>query len=97
MRPEDEQRGCTIRLKVVPGSSRSAIAGWLGERLKVRVAAPPEAGKANEAVRRLLAGALGVPPRQVAIIAGESTPEKTVLISGVSAEQVAQRLPRSTR
>lgn len=94
MRPEDEQRGCTIRLKVVPGSSRSAIAGWLGERLKVRVAAPPEAGKANEAVRRLLAGALGVPPRQVAIIAGESTPEKTVLISGVSAEQVAQRLPR---
>lgn len=94
MRPEDEQRGCTIRLKVVPGSSRSAIAGWLGERLKVRVAAPPEAGKANEAVRRLLAGALGVPPRQVAIIAGESTPEKTVLISGVSADQVAQRLPR---
>lgn len=97
MRPEDEQRGCTIRLKVVPGSSRSAIAGWLGERLKVRVAAPPEAGKANEAVRRLLAEALGVPPRQVAIIAGESTPEKTVLISGVSAEQVARRLPRSTR
>lgn len=94
MRPEDEQRGCTIRLKVVPGSSRSAIAGWLGERLKVRVAAPPEAGKANEAVRRLLAEALGVPPRQVAIIAGESTPEKTVLISGVSADHVAQRLPR---
>ncbi len=94
MRPEDEQRGCTIRLKVVPGSSRSAIAGWLGERLKVRVAAPPEAGKANEAVRRLLAEALGVPPRQVAIIAGESTPEKTVRISGVSADHVAQRLPR---
>lgn len=94
MRPEDEQRGCTIRLKVVPGSSRSAIAGWLGERLKVRVAAPPEAGKANEAVRRLLAEALGVPPRQVAIIAGESTPEKTVRISGVSAEQAARRLPR---
>ncbi|MCL4198487.1 MAG: DUF167 domain-containing protein [Phycisphaerales bacterium] len=94
MPPEDEQRGCTIRLKVVPGSSRSAIAGWLGERLKVRVAAPPEAGKANEAVRRLLAEALGVPPRQVAIIAGESTPEKTVLISGVSAEQAARRLPR---
>lgn len=94
MRPEDEQRGCTIRLKVVPGSSRSAIAGWLGERLKVRVAAPPEAGKANEAVRRLLAEALGVPPRQVAIIAGESAPEKTVLISGVSADHVAQRLPR---
>lgn len=94
MPPEDEQRGCTIRLKVVPGSSRSAIAGWLGERLKVRVAAPPEAGKANEAVRRLLAEAFGVPPRQVAIIAGESTPEKTVLISGVSAEQAARRLPR---
>jgi len=94
MPPEDEQRGCTIRLKVVPASSRSAIAGWLGERLKVRVAAPPEAGKANEAVRRLLAEALGVPPRQVAIIAGESTPEKTVLISGVSAEQAARRLPR---
>lgn len=91
---ENEQRGCTIRLKVVPGSSRSAIAGWLGDRLKVRVASPPEAGKANAAVCRLLAGALGVSPRQVTIITGETSPEKTVFVNGLSREQVAQRLPQ---
>ena len=39
--------GCLIRLKVVPGSSRDAIAGILGGRLKVKVAAAPEDGKAN--------------------------------------------------
>lgn len=94
MRIENEQHGCTIRLKVVPGASRSAIAGWLGDRLKVRVATPPEAGKANLAVRRLLADASGVPTRQIAIIAGETSPEKTVLITGLSRDEIARRLPR---
>jgi uncharacterized protein len=82
--------GVELRVKVVPGASRSAIVGALGDRLKVRVAAPPEAGKANRAVVELLAEALGV--KDVRITAGHSGPEKTVLISGLDAGALGNRL-----
>lgn len=72
-----------LRVKVVPGSSREAIAGPLGDRLKVRVSAPPEAGAANEAVCRLIAEALGVRARDVRITAGQTRPEKTLEIDGL--------------
>lgn len=65
-----------IRLKVVPGSSRDQIVGILGDRLKVKVAAAPEDGKANAAVCQLLAKALGVPPSAVTIESGQTRPEK---------------------
>lgn len=77
-----------LQLKVVPGARRSEIAGWLGERLKVRVAAPPEGGRANDAVRELLAGVLGVRTRDIDIVAGHTSPEKTVEVRGVDAERL---------
>ncbi|MGH2901193.1 MAG: DUF167 domain-containing protein, partial [Solirubrobacteraceae bacterium] len=49
-----------LSIKVVPGSSRDDVAGWLGETLKVRVSAPAERGRANAAAETLLADALGV-------------------------------------
>jgi hypothetical protein len=58
------------------------VAGVLGQRLKVRVAAPAEAGKANRAVVRLLKDWLGV--RDVEIVAGSSSAEKTVRVGGLS-------------
>ena len=48
-----------LPVKVVPGSSKNCIAGWLGEALRVRVMAPPERGKANTAVEKVIADALG--------------------------------------
>ncbi len=50
-----------FKLKVVPGASRSEVTGWLGDRLKVRVCAPSENGKANVAVETLVAQALNLP------------------------------------
>jgi len=85
--------GVRFLLKVVPGASRSAIAGWLGDRLKVRVSAPPEQGKANQAVCHTLAKALGVSPRAVEIVAGHTSAEKTVEILGVTIDDAAARLP----
>lgn len=82
--------GIELALKVVPGASRSALAGPLGDRLKVRVAAPPEKGQANRALVKLLRAWLGV--RDVAIVAGQGSAEKTVRIAGVdglTAEQAA--------
>jgi uncharacterized protein len=72
-----------IKVKVVPGASRDEIAGWLNDELKVRVAAPPEGGKANKAVIRLLAAEFSVKNSRINIIAGKSSPHKTVEIEGI--------------
>lgn len=68
--------GWEIRVKAVPGSSRSRIAGVLGDRLKVQVAAPPEGGKANRAVAEVLAGWLGLAKSEVELISGASQAAK---------------------
>ncbi|MFA6047174.1 MAG: DUF167 domain-containing protein [Phycisphaerales bacterium] len=83
---------CRIDLKVVPGSRASKVVGALGERLKVKVAAPPEDGKANRALCELLAAALGVPERAVSIVAGASNPEKTARVEGLSAARAREKL-----
>jgi uncharacterized protein len=75
-----------LNVKVVPNSSRTQIAGILGDALKIKVAQPPEAGRANRAVIELLADALHIPPAQISITAGHTQPRKTVRITGVSAE-----------
>jgi uncharacterized protein YggU (UPF0235/DUF167 family) len=79
-------------VKVVPGASRDSLAGWLGDALKVRVAAAPEKGKANAAVERMLARALGLPPKSVRIVAGVTSTRKTMEIDGLSAAEVRARL-----
>lgn len=83
-----------LRIKAVPGASRDAIAGMLGDRLKVRVSAPPEGGKANSAIVALLARELGVKPAQVEIIAGQAHPEKTVRVTGLPPGVLADWLGR---
>ena len=74
--------GIELALKVVPGASRPGIAGVLGDRLKVRVAAPPQRGKANREVVALLRDWLGV--RDVAIVAGHGRPEKIARVAGLA-------------
>lgn len=83
-----------LSVKVVPGSSRDCLAEWLGETLKVRVSAPPERGKANKAVERLLAGALQVSQNTVQVVTGHSSARKIVEITGLSEQQVSERLLR---
>jgi uncharacterized protein (TIGR00251 family) len=81
-----------IDLKVVPGSRTDEVVGPHGDRLKVRVAAPPEDGKANAAVCELLARTLGIHPRQVSIIRGTTSAEKTARVEGLDASQLRARL-----
>ena len=85
--------GVEIAVKVVPGASRDRIVGWLAEALKVTVTAPPEAGKANKALCRLIAKKLGVKPAAVSVVAGQTSPRKKILVTGLSVEQVTNRLP----
>ncbi len=77
-----------LLVKVVPGARRDQIAGMLGERLKIRVSAPPEDGRANDAVCAVIAKALGIRERQVVIAGGRTHPEKTVRIEGMSEREV---------
>ena len=84
-----------LQVKVVPGSSRSCVVGWLGDSLKVRVAAPAEHGKANAAVEATIAEALGVPRVQARVVAGGASPRKVVEITGLSEAEVYQRLARA--
>lgn len=81
-----------LLLKAVPGASRDQLAGPLGARFKVRVSAPPEGGQANRAIVALLAGALGVPARDISIVQGQSNPEKQARVVGLSAHEAAARL-----
>jgi hypothetical protein len=65
-----------LNVKVVPGSSRDQIVGWLGDALKIKVSAPPEKGRANEAVVEMLAAKLGVATDNIEIESGHSSPSQ---------------------
>jgi uncharacterized protein len=78
-----------LAVKVVPGAATDAIAGWLGDALKVRVSAPPERGKANRAVEALLSGALGV---EVRLLEGERSSRKLFSVPGLDEAQIRSRV-----
>lgn len=82
-----------LRVKAVPGASRDALRGRLGERLKIAVTAPPEGGQANAAIIRLVAATLGVSARSIIIETGHSSPLKTLRIRDRQLEDVAAALP----
>ncbi len=75
-----------LDLKVVPGGSRDTVAGRYGDRVRVKVSAPPEGGKANRAVLDLLARRLHLPVSAFRIVRGETLPLKTVAVTGISTE-----------
>ncbi len=86
--------GVELTVKVVPGASRTRVAGVWGSALKLAVAAPPEGGQANGAVIALLAAVLGVKRGDVAILSGHGRPVKRVAVSGLDAAEVRVRLMR---
>ena len=85
----------TFAVRAQPRASRSAICGELDGALKVRLAAPPVDGAANEELVRLLAKSLGVARQQVAIAAGATGKHKVVRVSGLTAENFERALSRA--
>jgi uncharacterized protein (TIGR00251 family) len=83
-----KEGGVLLRVKVVPNSSRTQFAGMLGDAVKIKVAQPPEDGKANDAVVRLIAEALGIAPSRVSVTAGHTRPQKEIQIAGLTVEEV---------
>jgi hypothetical protein len=79
-------------LRVSPGAARSVVVGRHGSGWKVRVAAAPEDGKANDAVVRLLADTLDLAPRDVQIVSGRSSRDKIVALEGLRPDEIERRL-----
>ncbi len=83
---------CRLALKVIPNAPRNAVAGWLGDALKVKVHAPALEGRANEELCVFLADALGLPKRAVALLQGEKSRQKLVQIDGLTLAEVKARI-----
>ncbi len=81
-----------LQLRVVPGTSRPGVVGRYGDAWKLRVAAPAEDGKANDAVLALLAQTLGIPRRDVEIAFGHDSRDKVVTFAGLSIDAAESRL-----
>jgi uncharacterized protein (TIGR00251 family) len=88
----EQPNGISLAVKVVPGSSRTRIAGEYDGGLKINVSQPPQDGAANAAMLKLLAKTLGIPAENVQIIGGHASARKHVLIRGLTAQIIRQRL-----
>jgi uncharacterized protein (TIGR00251 family) len=82
---------CRITVKAIPRASRDAVIGWAGGELKVKVRAPAVEGRANEALCGFLAAELGLGRGAVAVVRGEKSRHKVLLIQGLSREEVCRR------
>jgi uncharacterized protein len=81
-----------LAVRVQPGASRDEIVGWQGAALRVRVSAPPRDGRANAAVARLLATALGVAPSTVELVRGAGGRDKVYRLRTLDVAAALARL-----
>jgi uncharacterized protein len=86
--------GVILPVLAQPGARRNAILGERAGALRVAVTAPPEKGKANEAIRSLLAEALGCKPKQVTLLFGATSRQKRFLLGGIAPEELSDRLDK---
>ncbi len=81
-----------LPIRVIPRSSREGVDGERGGRTVIRVNAPPVDGKANAAVVRVVANALGVPRGAVTVLRGERSRDKVISVDGLSDAELRRRL-----
>jgi uncharacterized protein (TIGR00251 family) len=89
---EEIDNSVVFKVKVVPGSSRTAVCGLLDEMVKIKVSAAPEKGKANKCLLDFLSKKLGLKKNAVSIISGKTSAVKSVQVVGISAEQLSNKL-----
>jgi hypothetical protein len=87
----------SFAVRVQPRAARSQVAGEIDGALKLRLAAPPVDGAANEELIRLIAKLFDAPRSRVALIAGQSSKNKLVRVSGISAEEAEKVLAEALR
>src|SRR5258708_1694599 len=88
----DTASGATFTVRVHPRAKKNAIAGVVGDALKLSLTAPPVEGRANEAAIAFLAEVLHVPRGSITIAAGQSSRNKVIRVAGLAAAEIAARL-----
>jgi uncharacterized protein (TIGR00251 family) len=83
---------CTLPVKVTPNAPRNAVAGWVGDAVKIKIHAPPIEGRANDALCEFLAELLDLPGRHVSLVRGDTSRQKLIRIEGLTLDQVNARL-----
>lgn len=91
----DGRSRVVLRVHVQPGAGRTSVVGRHGDALKVRVAAPPEGGRANDACAALLAETFGVAPSSVTIASGASSRMKRFALDGLDLDGFRAQLERA--
>lgn len=86
-----------LEVRVSPGAQRSEVIGRYGERWRIRLAAAPERGRANEALLDLLAATLEVPRGQLKVVAGAASRDKVIQVQGMTGDEAARLLERRGR
>ncbi len=81
-----------IAVRLRPGGRGDALLGIEDGVLRARVLAPPLEGRANKALRKLIAARVGVPFSRVELVRGEKSRDKLIAVEGVDAEELARRL-----
>lgn len=81
-----------LRVKVIPRASRSEIVGWENDELKIRLAAVPDKGQANDELIRFLSRHLGVGKTSIVLLNGETSRHKKIAIADLSKENCLKLL-----
>ncbi len=83
---------CKLAIKAIPNAPRNAVAGWLGDMLKIKVHAPALEGRANDELCEFIAETLALPKRTVTVCLGDKSRQKLLQIDGLTLEEVRRRL-----
>lgn len=90
----DHADGCLLSVRAQPNAKRDAIVGLHAGMLKVAVTAPPDKGRANEAILAVLIESLGLKRSQVELWSGATSREKKFLVRGMTAEETRERVAK---
>lgn len=88
--------GTVFAVKVIPGAGKTCLCGLLGDKLKIKVCAVAEKGRANKCLLDFLSKQLGVKKKDAAIIAGQTTAVKHIRVQGISAQTLLNKLNLQT-
>ena len=87
--------GATLAVRAQPKAKKNAVLGERAGALRVSVTAPPEDGRANDAVLALLRDHFKLQRSQLTLLSGQTNRNKVVLVRGVTPQQLAARIPVS--
>jgi uncharacterized protein len=88
----DHPEGCFVYVRVQPGARRTGVQGERAGALKITVTAPPQDGRANQALLETLSETLNLRRWQVELVSGETSRDKKVMIRGLTREELESRI-----